>query len=102
MKKIFDCTKKLQKFTVTKKMEDVDFTRMHCEYQLRKAAKRWKGKADVLKFQHKSEKKQLCLSVRQKTLSCLLNFRFPTAIHSGEIDMRHLFYRDKFLSHLIH
>ena len=40
MQKILDWSKKLRKFTVTKKMGHADFTRMHCEYQLRKAGKK--------------------------------------------------------------
>ena len=74
-----------------KRWRHVDFTRMHCGYQVRTPRKRWQ-EAKLMDWNlNTSEKITYCLlSVLQTMLICLFK-RFQNAMHSGKIDIRHLF-----------
>ena len=74
-----------------KRWRHVDFTRMHCGYQVRIPEKRWQ-EAKLMDWNfNTSVKITYCLLfVLQKTLIWLFK-QFQTAMHTGKIDNRHLF-----------
>ena len=79
------------KFTVAKKMATFRFYQNALRVLSKNTwEKMTRSKANGLKFQHKREIVELSLSALQKTLVCLYK-RFETAVHSGKIDIRHLF-----------